>query len=120
MDTEMKEMFGLMFDKFDELQREIAGVKSEIAGVKSEVAGVKSEVAGVKSEVAGVKSEVAGVKSEVADVKNEVVKIQLKIEHHIEPKLDALYEGYQMNLESQAEIRRRQKEVEKNIAFWKE
>lgn len=85
MDTEMKEMFGLMFDKFDELQREIAGVKSE-----------------------------------VADVKNEVVKIQLKIEHHIEPKLDALYEGYQMNLESQAEIRRRQKEVEKNIAFWKE
>ena len=85
MDTEMKEMFGLMFDKFDELQREIAGVKSEVAGVKSEV-----------------------------------VKIQLKIEHHIEPKLDALYEGYQMNLESQAEIRRRQKEVEKNIAFWKE
>ncbi len=92
MDTEMKEMFGLMFNKFDELQREIAGVKNEVAGVKSEV----------------------------ADVKNEVVKIQLKIEHHIEPKLDALYEGYQMSLESQAEIRRRQKEVEKNIAFWKE
>lgn len=92
MDTEMKEMFGLMFDKFDELQREIAGVKSEVADVKSEVAGLK----------------------------NEVVKIQLKIEHHIEPKLDALYEGYQMNLESQAEIRRHQKEVEKNIAFWKE
>ena len=44
MDTEMKEMFGLMFDKFDELQREIAGVKSEVAGVKSEVADVKMKL----------------------------------------------------------------------------
>ena len=92
LDAEMKEMFGGIIDKIGELAERIGEVDKRFDSLEQKV----------------------------EDNHKEIVKTQVMIESKIEPKIDALFEGYCMNLESQARIRQHQLDLEKGIAFWKE
>ena len=54
----------------------------------------------IASQVGNLTSDMAEVKSEVAGVKSEILKTNMTIEHHVKPKIDALFDGYKQNSES--------------------
>ena len=99
MDAEMKEMFGVIIDKIGEMDKKIGEMDKKIGEMDKRFDSLEQKV---------------------EDNHKEIVKTQVMIESKIEPKIDALFEGYCMNLESQARIRQHQIDLEKGIAFWKE
>ena len=58
----------------------------------------------------GVNNRLDNVESDLADVKKRVVKIEVKLEQDIEPKMEALFDGYKQNSDK---LDRIEKEVSK-------
>ena len=93
------EMLMQILGKLDEVQTDVAGLKSDMAVMKDDVSGLKSdmavmkqEVSGLKNDMSGIKSEItvmkgdiAGLKNDVSDLKGEVRGIKLDIENDLVP-----------------------------------
>ena len=93
------EMLMQILGKLDEVQTDVAGLKSDMAVMKDDVAGLKSdmavmkqEVSGLKNDMSGIKSEItvmkgdiAGLKNDVSDLKGDVRGIKLDIENDLVP-----------------------------------
>ncbi len=78
MDNEMKEMFGLILSRLDNLEEQIQDVrtelKTEIQGVRTEL---KDEIQGVRTEL---KDEIQGVRTEL---KNEIMDVRTELKNEI-------------------------------------
>ncbi|CDE80291.1 m penetrans-like family protein 2 [Ruminococcus sp. CAG:353] len=93
------EMLMQILGKLDEVQTDVAGLKSDMAVMKDDVSGLKSdmavmkqEVSGLKNDMSGIKSEItvmkgdiAGLKNDVSDLKGDVRGIKLDIENDLVP-----------------------------------
>lgn len=93
------EMLMQILGKLDEVQTDVAGLKSDMAVMKDDVSGLKSdmavmkqEVSGLKNDMSGIKSEItvmkgdiAGLKNDVSDLKSDVRGIKLDIENDLVP-----------------------------------
>ena len=93
------EMLMQILGKLDEVQTDVAGLKSDMAVMKDDVSGLKSdmavmkqEVSGLKNDISGIKSEItvmkgdiAGLKNDVSDLKGDVRGIKLDIENDLVP-----------------------------------
>jgi len=77
--------FELLTKMYSEFSGRFDGMEKDIKGIKSDVTGLKSDVNELKSDVTGLKSDVKGLKSDVA-------RIGIKLEHNIEPKIQALFD----------------------------
>ena len=93
------EMLMQILGKLDEVQTDVAGLKSDMAVMKDDVSGLKSdmavmkqEISGLKNDMSGIKSEItvmkgyiAGLKNDVSDLKGDVRGIKLDIENDLVP-----------------------------------
>lgn len=93
------EMLMQILGKLNEVQTDVAGLKSDMAVMKDDVSGLKSdmavmkqEVSGLKNDMSGIKSEItvmkgdiAGLKNDVSDLKGDVRGIKLDIENDLVP-----------------------------------
>ena len=93
------EMLMQILGKLDEVQTDVAGLKSDMAVMKDDVSGLKSdmavmkqEVSGLKNDMSGIKSEItvmkgdiAGLKNDVSDLKGDVRGIKIDIENDLVP-----------------------------------
>jgi len=78
----------------DPLKDDMKDVKERLIHVENDLASVKEDISGVKEDISGVKEDISGVKEDISGVKEEVKRTSLIIENTIEPKLQALHDGY--------------------------
>ena len=62
--------------------------------LKDDMKDVKERLIHVENDLASVKEDISGVKEDISGVKEEVKRTSLIIENTIEPKLQALHDGY--------------------------
>ena len=66
------EMLMQILGKLDEVQTDVAGLKSDMAVMKDDVSGLKSDMAVMKQEVSGLKNDMAAMKTEMSGIKSEI------------------------------------------------
>lgn len=69
----------------------------------------------IAAQVGNLTTDVAGVKQDIVGLKEGQRRIELKIENDVNPKLDALLDGYKQLAESQTEMKSDISEMKSDI-----
>ncbi|MEG0780897.1 MAG: hypothetical protein RR426_09865 [Oscillospiraceae bacterium] len=80
---------------------------------------LRTDVTSMKSDMTSMKSDMTSMKSDMTSLRTDVTSIQLYIENHIDPALQALAEGQQTILETLAP-KNRVEALEDEMLFMKQ
>lgn len=81
----LKSDMSVMKDDVSGLKSDMAVMKQEVSGLKNDMAAMKTEMSGIKSEITVMKGDIAGLKNDVSDLKGDVRGIKLDIENDLVP-----------------------------------
>ena len=106
-----------MLDERD-LQAIGALIDAKLAPIQNDTTILKDKVTGIETRLTDMDTRLTGVETRLEKVENEVVRTNLKIEHEIQPQIDALGETQQLILE-QLVPRSRVDDLEEEVKFLK-
>ena len=86
--------------------------------IDAKLAPIQNDTTILKDKVTGIETRLTGVETKLEKVENEVGRTNLKIEHEIQPQIDALGETQQLILE-QLVPRSRVDDLEEEVKFLK-
>ena len=92
-------------------------IAAQVGKLTIDVDGFRNDFTDVKNDMTDVRNDLTNVKNDLTDVKSDIKKIHMTIEHDIQPKLTALYDGQkQLN----QKLERVEQEVSKHDeVIWK-
>jgi chromosome segregation ATPase len=93
----------------------IAKIYEEMLEIRKDITGVKDDITNMKGDIADMKGDIQDLKSDMSEVKSDIVKLYVKVENDIEPKLGTLYEGYQQVYSIARENREKLDEIAKQV-----
>lgn len=68
-------------------------IAAQVSKLTIDVDGFRNDLTDVKNDMIDVRNDLTNVKNDLTDVKSDIKKIHMTIEHDIQPKLIALYDG---------------------------
>ena len=119
LDEKDLQAIGALIDaKLAPIQNDTTILKDKVTGIETRLTGVETRLTGVETRLSDMDTRLTGVETRLEKVENEVVRTNLKIEHEIQPQIDALGETQQLILE-QLVPRSRVDDLEEEVKFLK-
>lgn len=97
-----------LFDLMTKMYVDMKEMRADISVLKTDVSELKSDVSELKSDVSVLKTDMIGVKSDIAKLYN-------KLESSIEPKIEALFDGYKQTYELEKENSRKLDDIAEKV-----
>lgn len=64
-----------MHARFDDIDKQLAEVKSDIRGIKTDIVGMKADISGMKTDISGMKADISGMKADISGMKAEITAL---------------------------------------------
>ncbi len=100
------------------MRGDISGMQNDISGIHRDMAGMQNDVSGMQNDIAGMRGDISGMRGDISGMQNDIVKINIKLEAVIEPKIEALAEG-QLLIQERLIPRSRVDDLEDEVKFLK-
>jgi chromosome segregation ATPase len=96
---EVQPMDDKLFDLVSKMYSEMQEMQADIKETKADLKEVKADLKETKADLKETKADLKETKADLKETKSDVKRLFIKIENDIEPKLQALFDGYKQTYE---------------------
>ena len=107
-----------MRDDISGMRDDISGIRGDISGMQGEISGMRDDISGMQGDISGMQGDISGMRDDISSMQTDIVKINIKLEAVIEPKIEALAEG-QLLIQERLIPRSRVDDLEDEVKFLK-